>query len=59
MRKKLKFDKKQAYAFADKVMNKVNVLPIDETVIRSPLYPAQMFAPIALRNSLESQLLAA
>lgn len=32
--KKFKFDKKQAYAFADAVMNKVNVLPVDETVIR-------------------------
>ena len=32
--KKLKFDKVQAYAFADIVMNKVNVLPVDEAVIR-------------------------
>lgn len=32
--KKFKFDKNQAYAFADTVMNKVNVLPIDEAVIR-------------------------
>lgn len=32
--KKFKFDKKQAYAFADTVMNKVNVLPVDEAVIR-------------------------
>lgn len=32
--KKFKFDKKQAYAFADAVMNKVNVLPVDEAVIR-------------------------
>lgn len=32
--KKFKFDKKQAYAFADTVLNKVNVLPVDEAVIR-------------------------
>ena len=32
--KKLKFDKVHAYAFADIVMNKVNVLPVDEAVIR-------------------------
>jgi len=32
--KKFKFDKKQAYAFADTLMNKVNVLPVDEAVIR-------------------------
>lgn len=32
--RKFKFDKKQAYAFADAVMNRVNVLPVDETVIR-------------------------
>jgi len=32
--RKFKFDKKQAYAFADAVMNKVNVLPVDEAVIR-------------------------
>ncbi len=32
--KKFKFDKVQAYAFADAVMNKVNVVPVDEAVIR-------------------------
>lgn len=32
--KKFKFDKKQAYAFADAVMNRVDVLPVDEAVIR-------------------------
>jgi len=32
--KKFKFEKAQAYAVADTVMNKVNVLPIDEAVIR-------------------------
>lgn len=32
--KKFKFDKRQAYAFAEAVMDKVNVLPVDESVIR-------------------------
>lgn len=32
--KKFKFDKEQAYGFANAVMNKVNVLPLDESVIR-------------------------
>lgn len=32
--KKFKFDKNHAYAFADAVMSRVNVLPVDEAVIR-------------------------
>lgn len=32
--KKFKFDKRKAYAFAEAVMNKVDVLPVDEAVIR-------------------------
>jgi len=32
--KKLKFDKTRAYAFAETVMDKVNVVPVDEAVIR-------------------------
>ncbi|MDD2808205.1 PIN domain-containing protein [Rhodoferax sp.] len=45
--KKLKFDKQQAYAFAETLMNKVNVLPVDETVIRKS-------AEIAIRHQLSN-----
>ena len=40
--KKFKFDKKQAYAFADAVMNRVNVVPVDEAVIRKSAELAMM-----------------
>ena len=45
--RKFGFSREQAYAFADNVMRRTNVLPLDETVIRKS-------AEIAIRQQLSN-----